>query len=102
MQRLLRTHAHEDLPATGDVKEVFTLGTTVADLDEVPPQVTTEFDVTREEWLELTPAQQSKLLRIAEDITNASNGLAWDPDGAEFVVRSSTGEGYAVNSTLNP
>lgn len=50
-------------------------------IDDPPPKVIAEFEITREEWAALSPTMRVKLEKIADDIEMANSGLAYDPDG---------------------
>jgi hypothetical protein len=50
-------------------------------IDDPPPKVIAEFEITREEWAALTPPMRVRLEKIADDIGMANAGYAFDPDG---------------------
>lgn len=77
-----------------DPKAIFTSAVGAVGIEEVPPQVAMEFDISREEWLALTLAQRSQLQRIANDISQATNGLAYDPDGGVKPLSAVTPGGF--------
>lgn len=68
------------LPIT-NLKGLLATAYEVLRIDDPPPKVIAEFEITREEWAALSPPMRVKLEKISDDIEMANAGLAYDPDG---------------------